>query len=54
MKLDELPLIVLVDILKYLEPGFLCYIQTTSKRFYEAVAETLLRMNFRCFAEGYK
>ena len=54
MKLDELPSIVLVSILKYLEPVYLCYIQKTNKRIYNAVAETQLGLNFRYFAEGYK
>jgi len=54
MKLDELSMIVLVDILKYLEPKFLCCLQKTSKCLYGAVANTLLLMNFRCSAKGYK
>ena len=54
MKLDELPQIATVSILKYLEPAYLVYIQRSSKRLYEAVSETQLLENFRYFTDGYR
>ena len=54
MKLDQLPLIVTVSILKYLNRWEQLRIQTLSKYFYEAVADAQLLEKVRYFTEGYK
>ena len=54
MKIDELPPIAIVGVLKYLAPGYLRDIQRTNKFFYGAVADTQLLGDVRYFTEGYR
>ena len=54
MKIDELPPIAIVGVLKYLDPGYLRDIQSTNKYFYGAVADTQLLGDVRYYTEGYR
>ena len=54
MKLDELPLIATVNILKYLNRWEQLRIRTLSKYFYEAVTDAQLLEKVRYFTEGCK
>ena len=54
MKIDELPPIAIVGVLKYLAHGYLRDIQRTNKFFYGAVADTQLLGDVRYFTEGYR
>ena len=54
MKIDELPPIAILHILKYFSEQEQLGLQTLNKHFYAAVADAQLSENARYFAEGYR
>ena len=54
MKLEKLPLIATVSILKYLNRWEQLRVQTLNKYFYSAIADAQLQENVLYFTDGYK
>ena len=53
MKIDEFPMIVLVIIVRYLNPKKQLRIQAINKKFYDAATNTQMQENVKYFTEGY-